>query len=605
VLALFLGVSFASYCEANTNFYVDSQWTGPHSGTASQPFAALDTVGWSAINAALAGGDVTVYFSAREASLDTPMYYDTGGNHVQLPVDLTQKSSGATYLLTLDGKSFYNTNHSSPSWAANEGPNMCIVRTFNSQNIAHVKYSNITVHGFKIVATGGDKEVAICGDNWTVEDCDTSHASGATGGPGILLVPTADGAHQGSNSYAPRCSHVVIQRNTIHDTFGEAIYIGGGGSNIGESGSGYPSHDDVQVLNNIVYDPGTRGGQGDGVDIKGGITRCVIKGNNFYNQNTPAGIRAIVFQGQDTGATGINTLIDGNFVHDSTALADNAITGAGTWGYPEGIMICNNVICNISGQVENGSQKNPGGIGTVQAADQTQIYNNTIYNCPGNGIGATDIKLRNNIVLNTGSGSGFGNHQVSLHGTVDSDYNAFNQTWGYSPVDAHGVIVSDVNGTFMNVAGEDFHIKAGANIISAGVVIDFFNDDFDGLIRAFPWDIGGFKYVSGATPTPTPSPSPTPTATQTPTPTPSPTATPEPSSTPAATATPTSTPAQCSVPNFVGTPRLNLAQSIWTNAGFTTNVTTVGPMGHQITGQSLPAGYIGSCTTTTITITSQ
>jgi hypothetical protein len=28
-------------------------------------------------------------------------------------------------------------------------------------------------------------------------------------------------------------------------------------------------------------------------------------------------------------------------------------------------------------------------------------------------------------------------------------------------------------------------------------------------------------------------------------------------------------------------------------------------MGHQITSQSLPAGYVGSCTTTTITLTAQ
>src|ERR1043166_5717741 len=54
---------------------------------------------------------------------------------------------------------------------------------------------------------------------------------------------------------------------------------------------------------------------------------------------------------------------------------------------------------------------------------------------------------------------------------------------------------------------------------------------------------------------------------------------------------------QCTVPNFIDV-RLNRAQSIWSNAGFTTKVTTVGPGGHNITSQSLPAGYVGSCTTT-------
>jgi hypothetical protein len=113
---------------------------------------------------------------------------------------------------------------------------------------------------------------------------------------------------------------------------------------------------------------------------------------------------------------------------------------------------------------------------------------------------------------------------------------------------------------------------------------------------------------SGApTPTPTPAPTSTPMPTSTPTPTspPGPGARPRPSPTP--TPTPDSTPtpfAECTVPDFIGA-RLNQAQRIWTNAGFTTEVITVGPMGHRITSQSLPAGYLGSCTTLTITVTAE
>jgi beta-lactam-binding protein with PASTA domain len=94
---------------------------------------------------------------------------------------------------------------------------------------------------------------------------------------------------------------------------------------------------------------------------------------------------------------------------------------------------------------------------------------------------------------------------------------------------------------------------------------------------------------------PSATPTATATATATATPAPSPTATPTPTSTPIS---------QCTVPNFVGA-RLNQAQSIWGNAGFTTRVTTIGPMGHQIMSQSLSAGSVGSCTTTTITVTAQ
>ena len=96
--------------------------------------------------------------------------------------------------------------------------------------------------------------------------------------------------------------------------------------------------------------------------------------------------------------------------------------------------------------------------------------------------------------------------------------------------------------------------------------------------------------ITGATPTPAPTSTPTPTATPIPTPT--------------ATPTPTPTPASvCTVPDFIGI-RLNRAQEMWNAAGFTTRVITIGPGGHSITSQSLPVGYVGSCSTTTITLRS-
>src|SRR6266550_4168655 len=223
-------IAFSVVVEAGTNFYVDPNWTGAKSGTQSRPFAILDKSAWHKINAALASGDVTIYFSARKAASDTPEYYDTSGNGVQLEVDLTKKTTSGSFRLTLDGKSFYNTNDSSPSWMPNTGSSMCIVRDFNSQNPSHIKYSNVTIHGFNIICNTGTKAMSICGNNWIVENCNISDTSAATDGPCVLLVPTADGAHEGSNSYAPPCNNITIQNNVIHDTFGEGIYLGGGGS---------------------------------------------------------------------------------------------------------------------------------------------------------------------------------------------------------------------------------------------------------------------------------------------------------------------------------------------------------------------------------------
>jgi len=71
--------------------------------------------------------------------------------------------------------------------------------------------------------------------------------------------------------------------------------------------------------------------------------------------------------------------------------------------------------------------------------------------------------------------------------------------------------------------------------------------------------------------------------------------------TPLPTVTPP--PNQCEVPNFIGT-RMNHVQSVWNDAGFTTKVITFGHFGWLITWQSLPEGFIGSCSDTMITVSS-
>src|SRR5438477_12240239 len=80
---------------AATTFYLDSDWTGMPNGTASQPWKALSLDAWSRINSALASGDVTVYFSAREASSDTDDLYDIDGDRVQDIIDLNFRTNAS------------------------------------------------------------------------------------------------------------------------------------------------------------------------------------------------------------------------------------------------------------------------------------------------------------------------------------------------------------------------------------------------------------------------------------------------------------------------------------------------------------------------------
>ena len=372
-----------------------------------------------------------MYFSARRAGSDTHQTYDTAGNGVALSIDLTKKTANTAATLTLDGKSFWNSNDSSPAWLAYTGTNMCLVNDIQSQDCAHVKHSNITIHGFKIVCNLATKCLTICGDNFTVQNCDISHGPNGSSGPGLYVIGTADGAHEGSGCWAPICTNILIRSNIVHDTYGEAIYLGGGGSSPGTAGSGYPSHSGITVEFNEIYNAGARGAQGDGIDIKGGLSNVVIRGNNIHSLNFPGGIRAIVSQGQLNGTKGTNLVIERNFIHDCLAMSSAAIDIVDSWGIPQGIVIRNNIIARIDGPGSSGLP--PGGIGIATTQDQVLIANNTIYNCKGfavsTGYTSSSVKLRNNLMLNN-NGNGA---QVSLvKAVLDSDWNAYNFSWGYA-----------------------------------------------------------------------------------------------------------------------------------------------------------------------------
>jgi hypothetical protein len=113
-----LGVCFASHCGASTNFYVDPDWTGPQSGTASQPWATLASSAWTAINSALANGDVTIYFSALKANGVTQQ---SAARFIQC-----RRTDYSAHRLTMDGYSFYNSSETSPNWLANPEPDIAV-----------------------------------------------------------------------------------------------------------------------------------------------------------------------------------------------------------------------------------------------------------------------------------------------------------------------------------------------------------------------------------------------------------------------------------------------------------------------------------------------
>ena len=118
---MFLGVFFASHCEASTNFYVDPDWAGVQAGTASQPWNALSDSAWTTINAALASDDATIYFSALKADGVTQQ---SKAWYVHCA-----RTDYTAHRLTLDGYTFYNSNKTTPNWLPNPEPDIAVAYT--------------------------------------------------------------------------------------------------------------------------------------------------------------------------------------------------------------------------------------------------------------------------------------------------------------------------------------------------------------------------------------------------------------------------------------------------------------------------------------------
>jgi parallel beta-helix repeat protein len=488
---------------AETFFYVDSAWTGAQSGAASAPWTSLNGSAWDFINTALQSGGVTIFFSAKRADASGDGLYDSNGDGAQDIVDLTRRTANTPFTLTFDGSSYYNSNETAAAWSKNPGPSMCVVQAFEAQNSAHAKYSNLRIHGFRIVRNTGGKLVSISGDNVIVENCDMSHTPTATDGPGLYLVPTADGAHEGTPYYSMPCTNIVIRNNVVHDTFGEAMYLGGGGANPGQAGAGYPSHSHVLIESNTIYRASIYGGQGDGIDVKGGIDFLTIRANEIYSLssfNSAYDVRGIVMQGQYQPRAGEQRIVEKNRIHDCSGLQDAAVSINNNWGNPQGLMLRNNLIYNIKA-----NRGTPGGIKVYGSQDVVGIYNNTVYNCAGFGIdvqNGAQAAVVNNLAIynNVGSAQSQGGQATTLL----SDANAFSLPWVFPSEGPHSIGLSkaDIANTLVNPTLADFHLKAGAPVLGKATVLSGFADDIAGNVRGSVWDIGAYQVSSGGAKTP-------------------------------------------------------------------------------------------------------
>ena len=464
---------------AVVNLYLDPDWTGTQSGTQAQPFASFSTGAWGIINTALATDNVTVYLSAREAGSDTD-------DVLNATIDITKKTPNPSGVLTINGNSFYNRSDSAPTWVAYSGQSKARVNSIDAQNGAHIKYNKVTIDGVHILQNSGAKGLSICGDNWTIQNSNIEHGPNGDS-PLVYIVPTADSAHEGSSEYCPASANITIQNNTIHDSVGELIYVGGAGCTTtnpalsSASCNGIPSHSNISIIGNTLANCGSRAPQGDCIDMKGGLTNVTIRGNNISNAGAVA--RAIVGQGTQTNGTNQNIIIERNYIHDLPDVDDAAIAIVNSWGTPNGVTIRNNIIDTVKGGVAIR-------VYATQSAG-VKVFNNTIYNASGYCIDSdsgSTLEVRNNACLsNNGGGT-----QTSLSGSITSTNNAYSGSWG-------GSCTSCVPGlsaiAFKNSGQGDFSLVSGSMLNDVATPISSFSNDYIGISRpqGAGWDIGAYE----------------------------------------------------------------------------------------------------------------
>lgn len=505
-------------------YYVDSSATGStKAGTAANPACSLYnlTTAIRADRAAAGSADIIVYFSARQASTDANEVYtgnsgggcSTGASAGQIDLLALLSTTSSTHYLILDGQSKYNTDTTNGtggtgSWADYSGSSKAETRTIYSQNSGHNKISYIKLKGINVVANV-TKGVAICGDHTVVQNIEISHtmASLNTGQVGLLIVPTADGSHEGSGEFCPVMDDVQILNNYIHDTDGEGIYVGGGGCSSADSTGagagcqGFPAHTNVIVDGNTINCSGCLGNQGDGIDIKGGLVSLRVSNNTITAmQGTP---RCIVTQGARNSDPDPAITIYNNTCYNS-GVDDSGIVFADSWGTPRGITTFNNKIYGLTPIA--GGAGTAWGIRVYSCTAPFTIANNVIYNNNNEGLvlGSCNATIKNNALLaNKSSGA-----QTSLSGTYTSTNNAYGGSWVGTCTSCQSGLAS---GDFVSVSTADFRpantssklYVNGADLTSLGVTE--LDTDFAGNNRpnGGSWDIGAYQLLNDTTP-PTP-----------------------------------------------------------------------------------------------------
>ncbi|MFH0868801.1 MAG: right-handed parallel beta-helix repeat-containing protein, partial [archaeon] len=321
-----------------------------------------------------------------------------------------------------------------------------------------------------------------------------------------------DPAHYAANGY---CDHITIQNmeienfdvgiqsgasyltvtdNIIHHNMGQGML--GGGAHVliarnkvysnGHKCSRTPrvhchnlyvGHEDVQILDNEIYD-----GDNYGIVMHGFQNNILIRGNDIYNN-----WNGIATDHYNSDGLLTNILIEKNKIHNNLNGWTLSI------GAVQNYTFRNNLVYNNPNGFFEIRNDDPG----IKPNDGVYIYGNTFYNLSSlfnGGAPTSNAAALNNIIVCTSGSSCLGNAYNLLTNTSG---NAF-------------LSLSSAGSYFVNPGAGDFHLKSSAvNAIDKGTDLNILQQygadisagfkDYDEITRpqGSGWDVGAYEYVSG------------------------------------------------------------------------------------------------------------
>jgi len=454
-------------------YYVDPSYIGSHSdGLKSTPWRNIGDNQWKIINSMLLSNNVTIFFSARQATVDIDEDYRNGFE--------IKRNAVSNYRLTLNGRSRYNKNDTIGSWENNNGNSRTIFNG-NSYGIAcwqaGGKQNYVTIDGFKVNYNG------TTGSRFGIYYYGGDHVQIINNivNPGSIYFEYAH--YASTHTTNGGCHNITISGNNVSNPLGEGIYFGGNGNYAGNDHNG---HTDIIISENIVFNCGTTTGQGDGIDIKDEQINLVVTHNTSYSNGS------IVSPGH-----GIVSLSPGLF--ERNICYNNTNTGIAFdsyWGnsWTANIIIRNNVVFGNreSGIIVNKSNANINGMAYIL---NNSLFNNSTADSSSYGIyvyGVPSLLLVNNISFYSFNSSGIECRLSSINSIIEKYNNFFGKTSGFVRD------TSDLNTNPMFTSSTNLKLQTGSPCINAGDPNSTsfnFTNDIDGNNRPINsrWDMGAYE----------------------------------------------------------------------------------------------------------------